>query len=473
MFRLIAAVAESRRARVFGVYVVVQGLQKASAVLLIPIATRYMSTDEYGLLASCISTSSLFVLATFLCTNEPLYLEAVRDDSNVDRLGAATVTLQLGLLGLGMAVVGAMALVFGSSTLFGAPVVPHLTLALLGGLLGIFGATYLPFLQARDRAREFALLGLGASFVPVAITLLLLHFGGMQSLAFLIGTLCGNALTAGYVVFRLLRPCGPVLDRGLIRNMLSVCVPLVPHNLAFWLRASLDRLLVTAVAGTGAAGLLHLASQVASALQLGIEAFRSAYNPRLYRGLHQIPVPGSIFQGLPASVGAFAFAGLVLGLGAPELFALAVGPEFHSAHRLVPFFCSGALLVLTYYQLATVLFAHRRTRPLAVTTLVMGTVSAAGTALLVRFFGLDGAAVGAVLANLLMVLGVHFSAQRIQPLPWPLGRTVGLASLPLLAVLATSPLERLATLGAGTLLLLLLAGRDWRRLLSALSPERP
>src|SRR5262249_5167850 len=158
----------SPRLRIFSAYVVATGLQRVSGVILIPVATSYMSTEEYGILATSQAVAGLFFLVCYLTLQDPLYLEAVKNQDNVDRYAATTVTLQLVLMGVALAAALGFGALVGAKTFFGVPYMPHQFTALLGILLSIFPITYLQFLQARDRVREFFVFSLVTSVLPIA-----------------------------------------------------------------------------------------------------------------------------------------------------------------------------------------------------------------------------------------------------------------------------------------------------------------
>ncbi len=441
-------------------------------MILIPIATRYISPVEYGILATSQAVASLFFLLCFMSLQDPLYLEAVKHRDSVDRFAATAVTLQLLLLGTSVALALAVGAFVGSEAFFGVPFMPNQFTALLGTLVGIFPLTYLQFLQARDRVREFVLLSLGMSVLPIALTILFLTVYRMQSMGFLLATLAGNALAAVYVIAVLLRPCGLILDRTLAIQMLRTSIPLVPHNLAYWIRTAVNRLLLAKYMGTAEAGLFHVANQLASVLLLGIEPFRSANNPRFFRLVGMGADPQRITGILPVSLGVFALLGLGLSLWAREAFLLVAGANFQAAHVLIPFHCTAFLLVLFYYNLVNVLYLHKRGWLLSISSISAGALSILASFLLVKTMGLWGACVAFVVANGVTTGAILVSSQRTQPLPWAVGKSFILTLLPL----STYAVERGTTLApfairglfflGGVLTVAILVARELRQQLS-------
>ena len=121
-------------------------------------------------------------------------------------------------------------------------------------------------------------------FFQLAVPLAFVFCGGKtwegviygQTLVFLCSGVFSIALLfrKGYLL--------PSLDRSYLKQSLSYALPLVPHQLAGWGMAMLDRFIITSFCGVAVAGYYSLAFQVAQMINIVSGGFNQAFAPWLY-----------------------------------------------------------------------------------------------------------------------------------------------------------------------------------------------
>lgn len=430
-------VAGSRR-ELFGrgsVYTLASAVQAGSALLILPLVTRLLDPSDYGLVATATVVAQLLAVLASLGLNGAVMLEYFTPD------GPARARRLVGIAGLVALVVVALA---DATSPIWASGFAELSLD-VDLRLAIWSAAPLAVLAAsqamlRSRRRPFAFVvatcvatvggyGLGALLV-------VLTDGGAT--AYLAGVLIGAGAGAAIGL-----ACGGVsgprrTDGPLFRSALRVGLPLVPHVVALFALLAADRLLIERILGLGAAGRYQVAYLIGGAAISLLVAVNNAWSPMI------IGAPAGERWRLLASTtrdlerlvpGLFAGVALL----APILVALAAPGEYDPAD-LAPVTVVVAMSVLPflwYLSAVHVVFFHRRTGVLARTTPTATVFALVGNLLVLRAWGLMGAAVVTVASYAFLAWRVRRAAARIEVVPWDHAVSVRAAvELALVAALA-------------------------------------
>jgi O-antigen/teichoic acid export membrane protein len=260
-----------------------------------------------------------------------------------------------------------------------------------------------------------------------------------------------------------------------LRPALSYSLPQVPHLVGCQTTAIADRLILNSRMGPAPAGLYSVAGMISMVVEVAATSVNRAYVPlsmsalksRNAAELSQLHAMGSLI------VAGFCLLGAAVGSFARELVHVIAAPSFASAANVVPVMIFGGVAGAIYYLFVTVLFFDRG----AVKLLPLGTLTAAAlnvtlALLLISRFGLIGAAVAFLTAQILSTILIAVIARRFDPVKWDYARyalvfifslaaSVGLSMLnlgnPFLVALA-----KLAGLGAlASLAGLILWGRPF------------
>lgn len=208
-----------------------------------------------------------------------------------------------------------------------------------------------------------------------------------------------------------------------LREMLHYALPLVPAGLAGWTLMLSDRWLVELYLGKDQVALYQMAAILAMAVGFPVAAFQQAWGP-FALSIHQRPEATQTYA-LIARV--FTLGGVVLaiivGLLAPEVAALLFSAQYREAGSSVLFLAFAQVLLGLYYIAAIGCNIVKQTAPIAAALFLGAGVQITGNVVLLPMIGRDGAALAALLAQLVMVGFLFFRAQRLYFIPYRLVET--------------------------------------------------
>jgi len=409
-------------ARLFGttsVYLAGNLFNASVPFLLIPVLTRAFEPADYGVVAMFGILVSVFSAFTGLSLGAAVNVRYFKLPA--DELAR--------FVGAAFQVLGGATLLTAVTVLLLAPFltsttslsVPWLLAAVLVSSAQGLVAVRLALWQAQQRALRYVLLQGGQALL-----------NGALSLAFVLGLSMGwtgrayaqtiaasSAAVAALLLFRSREVARPI-DRAHARDALAFGLPLVPHLLGGLALAAADRIVIASALGLGEAGVYTAALQLGMVLGIGTDALNRAYAPWLLDALRRTD-PERDARLVRSTYVYFSFLGIaatLMGLGAPHLMGVLVGPSFRAAAPVVVYIAWGFAFGGMYYMVTNYVFFAGRTGSLAGVSLTAGAVNLALTWWWVRVDGVVGAGRAFVVSQAVLFLGTWALAQTAHPMPW-------------------------------------------------------
>jgi O-antigen/teichoic acid export membrane protein len=197
-------------------------------------------------------------------------------------------------------------------------------------------------------------------------------------------------------------------------------LPLMPHVLAAFVLFSVDRIVIKSELGLAEVGIYMVAVQLASGVSLVFDSISRAYMPWLFEHL-QRDDPQEKRRVVRTTYKWFAVilagAGCVFVVG-PEAVALLAGERYAKAGNVIGWLILGQAFLGMYVLLSSYLIYGKRTGLLSAVTVFSAALYIGLLLLLVRSYGLHGAAIGFAAAMALRFLLTWRAAHVSHPMPW-------------------------------------------------------
>jgi len=197
-------------------------------------------------------------------------------------------------------------------------------------------------------------------------------------------------------------------------------VPLIPHVGGMFLLMTVDRFVINSELGLAQVGIYMVAVQFAMAASLVFDAINKAYVPWLFERLKRND------EREKREIVRFTYiwylfilggAGLTFLLG-PWLVTFVAGEKYAKAGDIVGWLMLGQVFNGMYLMVTNYIFFSKRTGLLSIATMFSGVVNLVLLLILIRQFGLEGAAYAFCISMGLRFLLSWFVAQKRHPMPW-------------------------------------------------------
>lgn len=405
-----------------GIYSIANVIRQCLPVLLVPVLTHYLTTEDYG------TTAVFGVVGSILAPMVGINVHGAISRRYFDRetTDFPVYVYNCLLIILGSSIGMGLLLWLGAGPISSLSEVPRSWLwAPLAMSIGqVLVASLLTLLQVQGRAALYATIQVGRMVLTSALSVTLV-IGFHQGWRGPIVAQAGAGLAFGALALMLLRSSGFVrvrYDREQLLHALRFGLPLVPHVLSSVAAQMIDRLFVAHYDGLGKAGLYSLGYQLGALIGLLVDSFDGAFQPWLFERLgtadHAMKL--RIVRFTYVYFAAVALIAVVVGWLAPLVLSYIVPARFHGAQVYVIWIALGFSFDGMYRMVTGYLFYAERTGILAFVSFGSACLNVLLNWLLVPRWGALGSAYATTASFASTFVFTWIAASRVYPMPWSL-----------------------------------------------------
>lgn len=406
--------------RSFGLYLGSSVLNRAIPFLLLPVLTKYLSTEEYGI----ISIYQVMISFTLTLVGMGMHMHIQRNFFKKDKtyLGQLIFNILIVLitagalfsLGLGIYLaLGGTQLSIPKGWLY---VLPMLA------VLNMFNTLNLSILRNQKNPLVFGAFELSKTALDFVLTSLLIIVYLLGWEGRLYGILISTGVMGSISLWHMWRQGFIVLSakKKLIKNILKMSIPIIPHYLGGAIITLSDRVFIEEMVGTSAVGVYAVGYQFGLMLSLITGAVSLTWSPWLFETLAKQSSTGKlkIVKATYALWGGYlALAFLLTGV-AYFLLPFMTAKKFHGGYVYVIWVALG----YAFQGMYTLVFPYGihvgKTSYLGITTFFCALVNLVANYYLIKLNGPLGAAQATLISYILMFVAIWWYSHKLHPMPW-------------------------------------------------------
>jgi len=409
--------------------------------ILLPLYTRYLTPEDYGVLALVNLFGQILFTVAAMGQGTAVFRTYFTHDDAERRNEVITTSLWL------------VVLISFPISLLMLVVNKPLTLVLTGNadytvwvMLGTLGVAFkvlmrLPFavLRAREQSGRYAIWSFVQTVASLALAIALVagvHLGGK---GVLLSQLLAELIVCIYLVPATIKGLSLKFSSQDARDLLGYGAYQVPTALLGFLIHMSDRYFLKHFASLHAVGIYSLGARFGEILLLAIMTFSLAWGPFLFEHRKSKDAPALFARVCTYFAVLMGSLWLVVSLFSREVIAIMARPAFHEAYQVVPWI-AGAYFFQGLAYVASIGFVLDRKIKYRPAVLATATVLNLGlNYLLVPRYQMMGAAWAGCLSFFVWFLLQTVVAQRIFPVPYEYGRLarLGIVGIAVYAVATT------------------------------------
>jgi len=392
-------------------------IPKAVRILLLPVFTRYLLPEEYGILAYTSSVVAFLFVLSILSLNTYIirfYFDFDPDDEMSRRKLIGNVFVFMLIFNSAMT---AVALIIGPWVVayYGVdvPFYPYFILALLGNFFNVLSVVPMAVYRIKKQAGIFIVLSVSRAVLQTVVALVLV-VGFEVGVIGVYWSVVGVGAAYAWVYFVVIYRHGIfTLDVAQIRRALAFSLPIIPAAMSHLVIDLADRIMLESRVTLDRLGLYSVAYTLGFGMTVVIQGGYKAFEPELFQA-HGTKGFVGVYDRIKRT---FLFVVMVAGAGlalfSPELLLVMTSPRFHDASGIVPIVVLAACLRAVGMLFSIMLIASKHT-VLSTVVVVLGAVVNVSTNLvLIPTFGIVGAAWSTVAAFAVMAPLAYLFCERL------------------------------------------------------------
>lgn len=406
-----------------GVYLVSNILNAVIPFILLPILTRYLNPSEYGEVAmfqTLLGALGAFIGVTFVGAANRKFYDAHLDKTEMADFVGACIQLTI----IFSSFVFLVLFIFQDKFSEWLSLEPsYILFAVVVSFCMVIINLRLGQWQIRKKAFKYGVLQISQSLFNMLLSLLLV----VVLLKGAEGRIDAQIFTSliFVVIALLLLKKDNLLNiftwrKDHLSEVLKFGVPLMPHIAGGFLLTTVDRIVINREIGLAEAGIYMVAVQLTAAIGIIFDAINKAYVPWLFERLtaDQLHEKQKIVKLTYVWFGLI-IAGVMLSFWVgPPIVVLIAGEQYAEAGKVVGWLALGQGFQGMYLMVTNYVFYSKRTGLLSAASISSGVLNLVLLILLVRVFGLEGAAIAFATSMGIRFLLTWWIAQKRHPMPW-------------------------------------------------------
>jgi O-antigen/teichoic acid export membrane protein len=410
-------------------------LDRALAILLLPVFTHYLSTDSYGslmLLYASANVVQLFIFMGFPDALTKIYWD-YKGRERKECLGTAWVTT------LGLNIIAAVPIIVFADRIavrfFDNAPIAFLILLILARIT-LATQAIIPMIIFRVREQKYHVLSANLIniFIRVAFTLLFLIPLKMGLAGIFLAEICANVSVLLFYVPVLIRETRPSFHIRYLKNILSLSYFQFISEILAWIISLSDRLIIQhMLRDPSEVGVYALGYTFGSVTILLIRPIFTAWHPYIYgvnsqSGEEYDRQMGEFFLFyIAVCLGVF----LLISSLSPDVIRILTPPFYHRAGSLVTVILTGHILANVSNYFLSNFFLAGKMQLISIVYFVCAAANVSLNYALIPGYGIMGAAWATLVSYALMFGMICHVSQRIRRIPIalkPIGVVVAAAA---------------------------------------------
>ena len=401
-------------------YTAAYALTQATGFFLIPIYTRYLTPDDYGIISvlGAVVALGAAILGMGVYAPQVRYYHEFREDPK--SAGELLFAINVLVIGVGVAVCLLL-------TGFGEPLfrllirddtilfVPFVVIAIWNAFLGTVNQLVPSYLVATKQFFGGAALQFARFVITVSLIILFVVGRREGALGSIKGVLFGHVVALAAFYWMYARHFTLRLRRIHVRNVLAMGLPVMVHGMAFAVMVSADKLILKAYLPLSSVGLYSLGHKFGLVMSVIVLSVNRAWMPNYYElmdddGIDRRAEIRRVFAVWLAVIGTLCIAGAAL---SRDVVGVITGEAYHGAWVVIPVILLAYFFQGLYFFLSGPIFFFKRTLYLPFITVAVAILNIGLNLLLIPRMGIMGAATSSLVSFATFALVSWLVARRL------------------------------------------------------------
>lgn len=390
-------------------YMICTVLQKGISMITMPIFTRIMSTEQYGLVSVYNAWYGIFTIFATLNLSAGVFNKGMikfEDDK------ANYTSAMLGLSGFATIVCGLMYMVFPSFWEKTLQIPSILIITML--ITYFFEAAYSlwsVYNRFHYQYRQLVLVTIGTSILSSAISMVAVLNVQNKGIMRIVSTAAVQSIIYAIIYFSIVRKSPKLFNIKYWKYALKFNIPLIPHYLSMTVLGQSDRIMISKMVGTSQAAIYGVAYNISTLMTIITNAISGTYVPFVYRSMRDKKY-NDIKKITNILLLLVAVCCVVVLLFGPEIIRFFAPADYYSARWVIPPISISVYFIFLYQLFGNIEFYFEKTKFVMVASCVGAVTNIVLNFICIQIFGFIAAAYTSLLCYILFSI-MHYLFSRV------------------------------------------------------------
>ncbi len=385
-------------------------IPKAIGFFLLPIFTRYLSPDEYGIINYTESITLFLFAITILSLNTYLLRHVFDYEKEEDRkklIGNVFLFItfiNFVMLAIELVLFPRIISAFDIKIDFN----PYFILALINNFLHIFSVVPLIIFRYKGKAKNFVAVNITHSFLQIILSLILVIYLDMGVLGRYYGSLISNIIFL--IVYLIIVYNNTILKLNLpqIKEGLVFSLPLVPGTFLSIIISVSDRIMLERFVSLTDLGIYSVANTLGMLLQILAYSSYLTYEPIIFSKIGKDGFADSIYKIKTFFMSIIIVLAFLYALFSKEILTIMVSSKFMMGVKVIPIIILSTVFISGNYLFGTILIGFKKTNISFLSNTAGAIINIMVNLFMIPLTGIYGAALSTLTSYFIMYCFIYY-----------------------------------------------------------------
>lgn len=406
------------------IYTLSDAINKAVPFLVLPILSYYLLPSDYGIVANYGVLFSVFSIFVMVGVNGLIGVNYYRISK--DELSKLIFN---GLLLISFSTVLMLLIVMQfNETIYSFVSVPieYQYLSVLMAFASSMTGINLSLWRLEEKPLKFGTYQISQTIIDIGVSLVLVVSFKLGWVGRINGMILASLLF-GFISLILIYKRGYLriqYDKSLLISVIAFGVPLIPHNLSFWLRSGVDRILITKYINETATGLYATGFQFGVLIAFLTGAFNNAFVPYMYKLLSEkdenvlVRNKNNLKKMIVIGTGILIIMCVIFTFFSNFIIDTIFSDKYSGAKEYIFWAILSQTFQGMYLFFVNYIFFTKKTKGLATITFTCALLQVFLSYLLITRIGAIGAAYSTVIVSFVNFIIIAWYSNKVYPMGW-------------------------------------------------------
>lgn len=365
------------------------------SILLLPLFTRFLITEDYGYVDLIQTYLSLLVPILTLRMDSAVlrFLIDVRCDEN-GKSNVITNSLLLSSLGIIFSVLVYIALKIFYPLKYVTYIFLNIIVLSLSGVL-------MQILRGIGKNKDYSIACMLTGITNLIINIILLLVFRYNASCILIASIISNTVAIIYIFFdiklyRFIKLKN--INFEILKKMLIFSIPMIPNSLSWWIINVSDRSIITFVMGVAANGIYTISCKFSNILNSIFNVFNMSWTELAALHIDDEDKDTFFNEMINKLLFFFSSIGLIIIGVLPLIYDIVIGNDYLSSYAYIPILMFSNIGNVLSWLCGGIYVAKKKTKTVANTTLISAIINLLIDVLLIKYIGLYAACISTLIS---------------------------------------------------------------------------
>lgn len=404
-------------------------VQKAAGFLLLPLYTKYLSPDQFGVANVITASATIYIMLFSMALDDAVaryyFIYKSKPETRAKFLGSIV------LLTIIVSAVGSLILIIFKSTFFGFFVNEDFPTKLI--FLGIISIATSPLYAIQQKINiieekpfHYTLNTFTFFILNTFFCVLFIVEYEMGALGLLLASAIVQVIFYIYSFIYLHRRMKFIIEFHFIKEALKYSIPLIPNRVSSWGLVSFNKIFLGKSLSNAAVGIYNVANYFGLIITVLASSVSLAYQPFVFKMLDSGKLGKETLEKVTILlISCFSIFGLLISSFSKDLLTIFINHQYVSAASIIPMIVWGETVSAISTSYIYILFYYKNApKYISYSTILAAIINIGGCIVLVPILGIEGAVISLFFSSIISAGYKYYYAQKISGMNLHIGKII-------------------------------------------------